>query len=274
MKPLLLAIGAILMMPGAPILSIAGEIPLIDTHIHYSHDAWRATPPAEAVKVLRSAGLKKAFVSSSSDEGTQKLVAEAPDLVVAVLRPYRRRGELSSWLKDETVIAHLEDRLARYQYAGIGEFHVFSEDAELPVFRKVVQLAMAYRLFLHAHSDEDAVRRIFVQAPEARVLWAHSGFSDPETIRQMLLAYPRLWCDLAFRSEHALNGKVDPQWRALFLDFPDRFMVGTDTFSPERWYYVVDHAQWSRKWLEDLPPEIARQIAYLNAEALLAARDR
>ena len=160
MNRLLLAIGALLLLPGVPSVSIADEVPLVDTHIHYSHDAWHATPPAEAVKVLRAAGLRKAFVSSSSDEGTQMLRAEAPDLVVPVLRPYRRRGELSSWLRDESIIAHLEDRLGRFQYAGIGEFHVFSEDAELPVFRKVVELAMAHRLFLHAHSDEDAVRRI------------------------------------------------------------------------------------------------------------------
>ena len=67
---------------------------------------------------------------------------------------------------------------------------------------------------------------------------------------------------------------TDPQWRALFLEFPDRFMGGTDTFSPERWYYVVDHAKWTRSWLDDLPSELAQKIAYLNAEALLAARGR
>ena len=40
---------------------------LIDTHIHYSQDAWEMLPTEEAVKVLRRTGLKKAFVSSSSD---------------------------------------------------------------------------------------------------------------------------------------------------------------------------------------------------------------
>ena len=40
--------------------------------------------------MLRQAGLKKAFVSSSSDDGTQMLHKAAPDLIVPVLRPYRR----------------------------------------------------------------------------------------------------------------------------------------------------------------------------------------
>lgn len=38
--------------------------PIIDAHIHYSHDAWEIFPPAKAVELLRQAGLKKAFVSA------------------------------------------------------------------------------------------------------------------------------------------------------------------------------------------------------------------
>ncbi len=64
---------------------------LVDAHIHYSHDAWDMLPPVEAIKILRKAGLKKAFVSSSNDDGTQMLYEQAPDLVVPLLRPYRRR---------------------------------------------------------------------------------------------------------------------------------------------------------------------------------------
>ena len=37
-------------------------------------------------------------------------------------------------------------------------------------------------------------------------------------------------------------------------------MVGTDTFSPERWYYIIDHANWSREWLADLPHEVAQKL--------------
>ena len=62
----------------------SAELPVIDAHIHYSHDAWDTIPPEKAVAILRKAGLRKALVSSSSDEGTQKLYAIAPDLVVPV----------------------------------------------------------------------------------------------------------------------------------------------------------------------------------------------
>ena len=244
------------------------QIPLADAHIHYSHDVWDILSPAEAIKILRKAGLKIAFVSSSNDDGTQMLYEQAPDLVVPVLRPYRRRGEISSWYRDESIVGMVEERLAKNRYAGIGEFHVYGPDADRPVVRQIVELAAKYKIFLHAHSDIDAIDRIFAQNPEARVLWAHSGFDSPEEVAMMLRKYENLWADLAFRSDHAANGKVSPQWRKVFLEFPDRFMIGTDTYTPDRWYSVVKHAYWSRKWIADLPRDVGENIAYRNAEAL------
>jgi hypothetical protein len=246
-------------------------LPIFDAHLHYSHDAWERLPPKEAVALLRQAGLKRAMVSSSSDEGTQKLFAEAPDLVLPSLRPYRTRGEIGSWMHDAGIVDHLESRLRRYRYVAIGEYHVYGADADLPVVRRVVQLAREHKLFLHSHSDAEAIERQFRQDPDARILWAHAGFDAPETVREMLRKHRNLWCDLAFRSDHATMGKVDPAWREAFLEFPDRFLVGTDTFTPERWHYVVEHARWSRQWLADLPPEVAERIAWKNGEALFGA---
>ena len=245
------------------------DLRLYDTHIHYSHDAWEQLPPPQAVAVLRDAGLQRAFVSSSSDEGTQKLYAIAPDLIVPVLRPYRRRGEIGTWFEDDTVPTMLAALLARNRYAGIGEFHIFGETADSKVMRAVVKLAKKHHVFLHAHADADAVRRLFAQDPEAIILWAHSGFVGPAELHSMLAAYPNLWSDLAFRSEHASGAEVDAEWRALFEAFPDRFMLGTDTFAPERWYFVTDNAKSSRRWLGSLPTALAERIAFGNAQQLL-----
>lgn len=270
-----LAAAVLAAMAGAALAqgsTAAMPLPIFDAHLHYSHDAWERLPPKEAVALMRQAGLKRAMVSSSSDEGTQKLFEAAPDLVLPVLRPYRTRGEIGTWFKDPTVIAHMEARLKQYRYVALGEYHIYGADADLPVMRRVVQLAREYKLFLHSHSDADAIDRQFLQDPAARILWAHSGFDTPEKVREMLRKHKNLWCDLAFRSDHAnvgsSAGKVDPAWRAVFLEFPDRFMVGTDTFTPERWYYVGEHARWSREWLADLPRDVAERIAFRNGEAL------
>ena len=251
--------------------SIAQELPLFDAHIHYSHDAVQQVPPERAAEILREAGLKHALVSSSDDEGTQKLFAAAPDIVVPALRPYRRRGEISTWMHDPTVIDYVEGRLAKFRYKAIGEFHAFGDDINTDVLQRIIALAKEYDLLLHAHSDAAAIDLIFESYPDARVLWAHSGFDRPDEVRETLRRHENLWSDLAFRSDMASGGRVDPAWRAAFDEFPDRFMVGTDTFAPERWFYITPHAAFSRQWLSELPEELAEKIAYKNAEAMLSS---
>ena len=59
----------------------------------------------------------------------------------------------------------------------------------------------------------------------------------------MLRKHRNLWCDLAFRTEHGPAASSTGMARAM-LEFPDRFMVGTDTSTPERWHYIVEHARW------------------------------
>lgn len=54
------------------------------------------------------------------------------------------------------------------------------------------------------------------------------------------------WCDPPVRTDHAAGGQLDAERRALFTELPDRFMVGTDTFTPQRWPRVLQHARRSR----------------------------
>lgn len=266
MRVLFLAVSLTVALGNAP--AGADDLPIFDAHMHYSHDAWTVVPPKEVVEILKKAGVKRAMVSSSNNEGTRMLQDVAPDIIVPELRPYRSRGLLSTWMRDPTVIPYVEELLSRRKYVAIGEFHIYGADADLPNMRRLVELAKQYGLFLHSHSDAEAVTRHFEQDPGARVLWAHSGFERPEKVREMLRRYPNLWCDLAFLTSHANNGKVAPAWREAFIEFPDRFVVGTDTFTPERWHYVIEHARWSRQWLADLPPDVARKIAYENGDRL------
>jgi hypothetical protein len=265
MRALLLAL---LALP----LSVQGQpLPIFDAHLHYSHDAWELVPVEQAIALMRRAGLKRALISSAGDEGQQRLYRAAPDLVIPELRPYRSRGEVGTWFRDDTVIPYLEDRLKKYRYVSIGEFHLYGADADLPVPRRMVALARSRGLFLHAHSDVDAVERLFRQWPQARILWAHAGFDRPERVAEMLRRHRNLWCDLAFRTDHASGAGVDPAWRAVFLEFPDRFMVGTDSYTPERWHYIPEHAEWSRRWLADLPRDVAERIAWKNGDQLFGS---
>jgi hypothetical protein len=213
----------------------------------------------------------RALVSSSSDEGTQKLYAEAPDLIIPELRPYRKNGETSSWFHDESILAYVEERLKQHRYVAIGEFHASGADADLSIVRRIVLLAKQHGLMLHAHADANAVERLFRQDPAARIIWAHAGYEPPLRVREMLRRYKHLWVELSSRSDLAPNGRLTTEWRTVLLEFPARFMIGTDTSVPESWNGISSNATFVRTWLKDLPGEVAEQIAYKNGEAVLTA---
>ena len=261
-----LAVMAILI----PLSAVAeDELPIADAHVHYSHDSVEMTPPERAIELMREAGLKFALVSSSDDNGTQLLSALAPDLIVPGLRPYRRRGELSTWFTDPAALSYVEDLLAKNHYATIGEFHLYGADVELEIPQRIVALAAEHNLILHAHSDAEAVERLLASNDTVKVLWAHSGFDSPSEISSMLDKHERLWADLAFRSEVGSGGTLSDEWRQLFLDHPDRLMLGTDTYTPERLYFLPEHASSARVWLKSLPQDIAENVAWKNAYGLL-----
>ncbi len=245
------------------------ELPIADAHVHYSHDSVELTPPERVIEIMREAGLKFALVSSSDDNGTQLLSKLAPDLIIPGLRPYRRRGELSSWFTDPAALEYVEQLLSTNRYASIGEFHIYGDDAELPIPKRIVQLAEQHNLVLHAHADADAVERLLAQSDKVKVLWAHSGFDEPEAIAAMLAKHDRLWADLAFRSEVGSGGSLSKEWLALFKDHPDRMMLGTDTYTPERMYFIPSHADSARVWLKSLSDELAEKVAWKNAYDLL-----
>ena len=249
------------------------SLPIFDAHIHYSHDVWDAIAPADAIRRLRALGIKRIMVSSSSDEGTQRLFQADPNFVIPVLRPYRKRGTIETWMYDETVIPYLKERLAKYRYAGIGELHIDGEQAYTPVMQEIIRLAKKYNLLLHVHSDAQAIKFIFEQYPEARILWAHAGFDYAVIVGKLMDKHQNLWADLSFRGEIINEGRLMKAWRILLERHADRFLFGIDTYEPLRWLQLKYAMQWQRELLDTLSVESAKKIAYENGDKMIQFYD-
>lgn len=60
-----------------------------------------------------------------------------------------------------------------------------------------------------------------------------------------------------------------PRWKALFVKYPDRFILNFDNVFEEHWgdKYVRQAALW-RKALAELPADVASKVAHENAERL------
>ena len=244
------------------------EFPIFDAHIHFSRPDWDVYTPERALSILARAGVRRAIVSSTPDDGTLKLYDRAPKGIVPFLRPYRSRGDMSSWTRDPAVATYVEERLKRGVYRGIGEFHMGADDVEGQTVKRVTELAAQHDLFLQCHVDDVTIEKLLTAYPRVRMLWAHAGMSAPAaTVSRLLDRYPKLWVELALRSDVAPGGTLDPEWR-VFVKFPDRFLVGTDTWMTSRWETVADGMRHVQQWLAQLPPDVAEKIAWKNGETL------
>jgi len=265
--------GAALLLISA-ILHAREPVPLFDAHIHFSTGATSIYTLAAAMEILDSAGIRTALLSSTPNDGTLALHAAYPGRFIPFLRPYRKTRDLSSWgeerrswYKDPQTVPFLEQELRRGIFRGIGEFHVDGHEIDTPVMRELVLLAKKHGLWLMAHSNADAIEKLFAFDPEAKILWAHTGMGEPaERVSQLLARYPQLYGELSYRS--GVGGGLSAQWRELLLRFPDRFVYGSDTWVPSRWTEVKALTTQARDWLSTLPASVAENIAYRNAERL------
>jgi len=245
------------------------DLPIFDTHLHFSRDAWAVYSAERILALMDQAGVYRALVSSTPDDGTLLLYQLAPDRIVPILRPYRVQSDMTTWTSDPTVVAYVEERLARGIYRGIGEFHLGTGQSANPAPRRFADLAAESDIVLHAHADAPAVAELLALRSDARVLWAHAGMSaSPATVDALLARYPTLWVELALRTDVAPGGRLDPEWAALFARYPGRFMIGTDTWIPPRWSQLPRLMADVRVWLRQLPRDLAERIASGNAETL------
>ena len=247
------------------------RLPIFDAHVHYNEPAWQPYPVQRIRNLLRQAGIAGAAISSSPDDGTRRLIGLNRARFVAVLRPYRAGVSAGNWMNDPGGADYLTRRLASGRYRGIGEVHLQTAvDATQPMARRAAELAVERGILLHVHSGAAPIQSLRWQFPELKLLWAHGGMVEPpEVIGPLLADDDKLWVELSFRAaDIAGDGWLRPAWRSLFVNYPDRFVIGSDTYLTSRWDNYGELIEEHRKWLAQLPADVAEAIAHRNAARL------
>jgi len=250
----------------------AEKMPIFDTHMHYSRDAWSAFDPSQIAARIDAAGVRWGMVSSTPDDGTLTLHRRDPARFIPALRPYRGPGDMMDWFESKEVLAYIEARLDRAPYRAIGEFHLYSADqVQTSEMRRIAALAADRGIHLHVHSGAGPVEALLELRPGLKILWAHAGMNEPpDIVAAMLDHHALVSAELSFRAgDIAGGGRIDPAWRALLIRHSDRFMIGSDTYINSRWdeypALIAEH----RDWLSELPGDVAKAIAWCNAVRLL-----
>lgn len=296
MRPAVRALLAALAL-GVQALAVAADYagPLFDAHLHYNVEAWDGRqgphPPADVLARMQRNGVRAILANSRPNDGT-RLLAQLPETrragvtVVPFARLYRDRADYHNWFRDPSIYRMVQQELARGSaagpYRGIGEFHLYdSANANGPVARQLMALAEQEQLVVLAHVDDTAIDLLMGQTPskgqKLRLIWAHTGIGGvpPGRVEQLLQRYPGLLGELSYRPGLTCeDGRLCPEWRALLEKYPDRFLVGSDTWINQRWQAYDDLMQGYRRWLGELPPALARRIAWDNGATLFGLEDK
>jgi hypothetical protein len=276
----------------APVLAADYTGPLFDAHLHYNDEAWSGNgavhTPADVLARMQRNGVRAIVANSRPNDGTKSLASlpqtrQAGVTVVPFIRLYRNRADYDNWFRDESIFQMVQTELASGvtgdqagPYRGIGEFHLYdSANANQPVAKKLMQFAAKNKLAVLAHVDDAAIDLLMAHAPDARLIWAHTGIGGAPVaqVDALLAKYPQLMGELSYRPGLTCEGgKLCPEWRALMIKYPTRFMIGSDTWVNQRWQYYDELMKSYRVWLGDLPAEVGRKISWDNGATMFGVK--
>ena len=192
-------------------------------------------------------------------------------------------------------------------HLSLGEKHVFSvTNPDHPLFFLLADIAAEEGVPIDIHMeavDEDqptsaalleassknsstlkenisSFERLLDHNKEAKIIWAHAGWDHTgdrtvDLMARLLEDHPNLFMSLKVTEDSLASmqpldeeGVSKEEWKALFTNYADRFVIGSDQFfgsdqTQDKWSSLV-------ALLEQLPEDIAKKIAYQNAITLFS----
>jgi predicted nuclease of predicted toxin-antitoxin system len=268
----------------AALKTAVNQWPIFDAHLHYNVEAFgegaanAPYPMAKVFEIFKRNNVTAVIANSRPNSGTlalwerQKTAQGA--VVVPFIRLYRDRADYQTWHSNPEIWQMIQKEYAKGVFRGIGEFHLYnSGHAKGETAVKVMKFAQEKNLVVLAHCDDVAIETLLRHAPQAKVIWAHTGFgTSVQRIDSLLRQFPGLMGELSYRggmtNDAAGKVSVSAEWRQLFTQYPNRFLLGSDTWVNGRWEQYDATMQDYRAMLADLPEAIGQAIAWKNGYQL------
>lgn len=244
----------------------------------------------ELIDRLRRAGVSGAYLFASPPAVARKY----PDFVFGFVTvphdPVKHAPAV-----DDRAPASIEQML-KEGARGIGELPLRHKPsgnlhaADGPVPMGIYALAAQYKVPVTLHVEHEYARELergLAQNPSTTFIWAHVGSGPATLARDLMRRYSNLYADLSTRnpiirmgipveqnSMTGASGRIRDDWRQLFEEFPDRFVVGLDVNNPDRLQQLDELVRYYRAVLGQLPAPVAEKLAYRNARRLLGVEAR
>ncbi|MDZ4342614.1 MAG: amidohydrolase family protein [Candidatus Binatia bacterium] len=287
----------------APAHGASNILPIIDAHSQFDENA----PVARVVEYAARAGVTQILLSARGHVTTAQVLDLGSTHPACIVPSVRTKGRafdenrpgyytlLDEQFK-EAAFRAMSEIILVHAHKGKRAPEV-NVAANTPQVKEAIQRAIAkgwpvvlhyeFRWLASAYGTSVRATRmaelksLVTQHPQQLFALIHMAQLDASDAGDLLAAHP----NLVFLTSHAntlavnesrqpwtnmfADGKLAPEWKALVLRRPDRFVLAFDNVWPEHWSekYVQQVDLW-REALGKLPAELAHAVAHRNAERL------
>lgn len=195
------------------------------------------------------------------------------------------RGYLNRGLGDGT-LAGVGEIFANNLNSTPFDWHRQKWPLDGPAVKALYEVVARHNAFIAFHMEGAAdsieqLERLAASDRRGRIILNHCGVNvPPQEMDRLFSVHSNLYCEVSVRYPPIMPPRpytqifgytsINPEWRELIIKHADRIMVGTDASNTHTFQESINNVR--RGLLANLPPEVARKVAYGNAVALFGLK--
>ncbi len=294
-RPSIAALVTLLAMVALPGGSHARELYFIDVHSQID----RQTHPDTVTALLEQGGVRETILSSTGNatqDAVLSLVRRNPAKIIAAVRTkFYNRQAVESQVRSgkygamaEVLVYHVAKEISSGRQ--MGAVNLEPDDPSV-LFALDLAIRNHWPFIIHIEfaAAPAAQRAALMNKLEALMakyqdepfLLIHMGQLDASEVGRLIGAHSNIYFIASTSNPFTAHRggqpwtdmfagrRLAPEWKALFIDHPDRFLLGFDNVVANNWgpEYLNQITLW-RGALVDLPDDAADAFAHGNAERL------
>ena len=167
---------------------------------------------------------------------------------------------------------------------GVAEFLVKVSSKNIPV--------MTHWEFYDWERDWPKFSKLFLDFPNQKFIIPHMGFGSPKQAKLILSTHDNVYMTISKKNKDKRNicdpikqskfgsgflndeKQLKDEWKEILIEYQDKLLFATDAHKKHRWKKYSKIVRIYRDILNQLPEEVSKKIAYLNAQKIYDIKNK